>query len=439
MEDNLENDIAVEDIAKQAYMSVSNYYRMFFALIGCQVKEYLIKRRVSKAAYELKSGRNKVIDIAIKYSYSSPDAFTRTFKKITGFTPKAFAKGNNNYHFERINIMEKYFENNDQDSAEQYPDIKVISDLPDMRVAYYCYYGKNPEDGAFKVMKKWLQKNMSSLAKDNYRIFGYNAPDSDLNADEYGYEVCVTIPQDMVVEDELIKTKLLKGGTYAVVSIESNDDIGKSIITGWQRFGKWLEVSKYVYGEAQCLEEYLGFDKNMEHLDSVDLYMPVRLKSELEHTMDKLQDVVESISSFTVATYVAKGKGAEKNARKYLFKWAADNQLSLKDSRIFSSYNFEQIGKDDYSYKMFISIPDDMEINDDNITKERFPGGTYLRREVKYKVNGQSWYNFIKNIESNEEYTFGNQPFMEEYVISEPAINRDTLVIQHMPVNERIN
>lgn len=77
IEDNLESDIRVADMAKRAFMSESNYHRIFFAITGYQAKEYLIKRRISLASYELMNGDNKVIDIALKYSYRSVDAFSR--------------------------------------------------------------------------------------------------------------------------------------------------------------------------------------------------------------------------------------------------------------------------------------------------------------------------------------------------------------------------
>lgn len=436
MEDNLENEIKVEDIAKEAYMSVSSFHRIFFAITGYPVKEYLINRRISKAADDLKEEQMKVIDVAVKYAYNSVDAFSRIFKKITGCTPSKYAHGINLYRFERMNVMEKYFESSSKEMLEQYPDIKIISNLPQMKVAYYCYYGKNPEDGAFEVMREWVLNQNIDYKNGNYRIFGYNAPDTDASAEEYGYEVCVTIPDDMEVIDEKVRSKVIQGGQYAVISIDSKDNLGEEIMRGWQRFSKWLEGSKYIFGDAQWLEEHLGFGDNFEHLGGVDLYMPIEEKSKLEES----EAVEEKIEPFPVAAYTATGRGAEAKARNYLFTWAEEQNIDLtdKDVKVFAFYNFEQIGKPDFFYKLFIKIPEDMVITDDRIAKEIFPGGMYLRKQVKYKVNGPSWYNFIQNIEQSEAYCFGPQPFMEEYLIDKPVINRETDVIQHMPVMSKI-
>jgi AraC family transcriptional regulator len=115
---------------------------------------------------------------------------------------------------------------------------------------------------------------------ENYRIFGYNSPDPDSGQMEYGYEVCVTIPDHLKVADDKIKVKTLEGGLFAVTAInrEKDKDIGDSIILGWQRFTKWLEGSKYAYGGRQYLEEHLGFDEEDKHIGGVDLYMPIWYK-----------------------------------------------------------------------------------------------------------------------------------------------------------------
>ena len=70
LEHNLENDIKAEDAAKEAYMSVSNFYRLFFAITGYQVKEYLINRRISLAAEDIRINQMKVLDAAVKYAYT---------------------------------------------------------------------------------------------------------------------------------------------------------------------------------------------------------------------------------------------------------------------------------------------------------------------------------------------------------------------------------
>ncbi|MDM5360385.1 AraC family transcriptional regulator [Peribacillus sp. ACCC06369] len=87
IEDNLTNEIDFKEVARLAYCSEYHFKRMFSFLAGISLSEYIRRRRLTLAAFELKDNKIKVIDIAIKYGYSSPDSFTRAFQHLHGITP----------------------------------------------------------------------------------------------------------------------------------------------------------------------------------------------------------------------------------------------------------------------------------------------------------------------------------------------------------------
>lgn len=87
MEANLVSEVDFTKAAKEAYCSVFHFHRMFSILTGVSAVEYIRRRRLTVAAQELMCGDAKVIDIAFKYGYESPDAFTRAFQKIHGVSP----------------------------------------------------------------------------------------------------------------------------------------------------------------------------------------------------------------------------------------------------------------------------------------------------------------------------------------------------------------
>lgn len=89
IEANLDGELSVEEIASKAYLSAYHFQRVFAAMCGHTVGEYVRARRLSLAAIELKSGGAKVIDVAMKYGYSSPDGFARAFAKFHGVLPSA--------------------------------------------------------------------------------------------------------------------------------------------------------------------------------------------------------------------------------------------------------------------------------------------------------------------------------------------------------------
>ncbi|MFS0668028.1 AraC family transcriptional regulator [Peribacillus frigoritolerans] len=87
IEENLTNEIDFKEVARLAYCSEYHFKRMFSFLAGISLSEYIRRRRLTLAAFELKNSNIKVIDIAIKYRYSSPDSFARAFQHLHGITP----------------------------------------------------------------------------------------------------------------------------------------------------------------------------------------------------------------------------------------------------------------------------------------------------------------------------------------------------------------
>lgn len=278
MESRLEDTVDLQMAAREAYMSTSTFYRMFFALVGHPAKEYVRLRRTSLAAADLRNAQYSVMDLAAKYDFDSADSFSRAFRRITGFLPSDFRKSEGTFSFERMSVMDEYFETQDKALQEKYPEIKVLRKLEPMHVACFCYFGENPEDNAFSVMKKWIKGSGIRINGQRTRIFGYNNP-SPTSEDqrEYGYEVCVTLDADTHVDHPQIKTKTLEGGLYAVTSVKRGDDgeIGQEIMAAWNRFSRWLSDSRYTNGQHQWLEEHLGFDEDANHVGGVDLYMPI--------------------------------------------------------------------------------------------------------------------------------------------------------------------
>lgn len=89
IEENLDKELNIDDIAAKAYVSSFHFQRIFSVLCGFTVGEYIRCRRLTIAAQELASGEEKVIDIALKYGYDSPDSFARAFARFHGVPPSA--------------------------------------------------------------------------------------------------------------------------------------------------------------------------------------------------------------------------------------------------------------------------------------------------------------------------------------------------------------
>lgn len=89
IEDNLTEELNINDIARKAYVSAFHFQKIFSVLCGFTVGEYIRSRRLTCAAQELTAEDARVIDIAMKYGYDSPDSFTRAFTRFHGISPSA--------------------------------------------------------------------------------------------------------------------------------------------------------------------------------------------------------------------------------------------------------------------------------------------------------------------------------------------------------------
>ena len=105
IEANLTEEIDYEQVAAESFSSSYHFQRVFSILCGYTLGEYIRLRRLSLAGAELANGKDKVIDIALKYGYNSPDSFAKAFQKFHGITPsQARADGSTLKSFSRLSI-----------------------------------------------------------------------------------------------------------------------------------------------------------------------------------------------------------------------------------------------------------------------------------------------------------------------------------------------
>jgi len=87
IEENLTNEIEFKEVANLAFCSQYHFQRMFSFLAGVTLTEYIRRRRLTLAAFDIINSDIKIIDVAVKYGYGSADSFTRAFQNLHGVTP----------------------------------------------------------------------------------------------------------------------------------------------------------------------------------------------------------------------------------------------------------------------------------------------------------------------------------------------------------------
>ena len=93
IDNNLTESINTEDLANHLYCSKSTIEKLFKYINNMTIRDYIIRRRMSKAALEMALHPEKtVLEIGVQYGYGSDEAFTRAFYSIWQISPSEFRK-----------------------------------------------------------------------------------------------------------------------------------------------------------------------------------------------------------------------------------------------------------------------------------------------------------------------------------------------------------
>lgn len=87
VEENITEGINYDTLAKMLCCSSYEFGRIFSFMAGVSISEYIRRRRLSLAAFDVQDKNQKIIDIAMKYGYESPASFTRAFREMHGTSP----------------------------------------------------------------------------------------------------------------------------------------------------------------------------------------------------------------------------------------------------------------------------------------------------------------------------------------------------------------
>lgn len=284
METHLLEDINYEDVAKQVNLSSYNFHRIFSLMAGMTANEYIKSRRLSLAGQELQLTNAKVIDIAYKYGYDTPESFSKAFSRFHGVTPKqAKRKGTQLTLFNALLIKitlegGKVMDYRIEETGKKRFLAKVkafrnenINDGSNHEIPDFW------EDSKAKKLIKMLQ-NMRPEGKRD--LYGLCSPSIE-NEATFDYGIGILLDQDTVVPDEAVINKAgfqiweTKPLTYVVFQCFGDD--GSCIAKMWGKFFKeFLPQSGYEHLEDTDYEVYYEVAKKELFCE---LWIPVKEKS----------------------------------------------------------------------------------------------------------------------------------------------------------------
>lgn len=109
IEASLKEQIHIASLSSGAFFSPYHYQRLFRAIVGDSVMEYVKKRRLSQAAMELCKTARPILEIALDYGYESHEGFSRAFKAVHGVTPTECRKYGIYTLYERVTTRKEKF------------------------------------------------------------------------------------------------------------------------------------------------------------------------------------------------------------------------------------------------------------------------------------------------------------------------------------------
>lgn len=165
IESHIAEKIDVEDAARVACCSLSRFQRMFSFATDISVTEYIRCRRMSIAANELLKSDIKVIDIALKCGYESPEAFTRAFQAFHGIPPTSVRKLGIFTNYPRISFQITINGGNFGMGTRPLVRIEEFSNAKVVSFEVNCLA---PEDAAINLLKSWALQNISDYTARRY-------------------------------------------------------------------------------------------------------------------------------------------------------------------------------------------------------------------------------------------------------------------------------
>lgn len=236
--------ITLDEIIEYSGFSYFHFHRIFFAYVGENIKQYIKRIRLEKAAYELQYKNIAITQIALKAGFSTPSAFNKAFKDFFNTTPSKY---------KTIDLRKKEF--------NMIKPVEIIENMEPIEVYAIRHIGDYNKVGiAFEKLMKWAYtnkiKNKKNLMGNEAYAYGiaYDDPNvTDVN--KLRSDACITNTDDVPLEDGIFKQQI-SGGRYAVFL--HRGDYSKLKDTYNDIFSSYIKQNDIKLRDVPIFERYLN-------------------------------------------------------------------------------------------------------------------------------------------------------------------------------------
>ncbi|WP_413381960.1 AraC family transcriptional regulator [Alkalihalobacillus sp. 1P02AB] len=265
IEEHLDEDIDYQKVAQISCYSEHHFKRMFSFIAGVSLSEYVKRRRLTKAAFELREHNVKVIDVAVKYGYQSADSFSRAFQKMHGITPQKAKDGD--YFLKAFPKLT--FQINIRGAVEM--NYKIVEretfqviGYKEEKVASDNFYPK-----LWDTLKEDEYEKLEALAMSDFPGLLHIMKDTE---EDEGMTKSYLIGVASKLEKEHLATSQIPKQTWSVFSVE--DDTTEALLSTWERvYTEWFPASDYELADAP---EFVRSAPNAQ--GKQEIWIPVKKK-----------------------------------------------------------------------------------------------------------------------------------------------------------------
>ncbi|OOM76140.1 transposon Tn10 TetD protein [Clostridium puniceum] len=271
IEENLVGTIDNELIAQKACCSSYNFQRIFSFIADVSLSEYIRRRRLTQAGFDLQKTNSKVLDIALKYGYDSPSSFSRAFQNLNGLTPtEAKKKGSSLKSYPKISFKITI-------KGVEEMKYRIDEDVKEIRLAGVMRPITTLNGDNFKLIPQMWDDIYKDGTCEKIMKLGKNAHTEyfgvccNFRTDEFDYMIAVEsayeLPEGFV---ELIVPSL----TW--VKFECRGKLPEAQQSVWKRiYTEWFPTSGYEHADGPEIEWYSN--ENMDGDDYLsEIWIPIK-------------------------------------------------------------------------------------------------------------------------------------------------------------------
>lgn len=273
IENHLTEEIDYDKVAAEAACSSFYFQRIFSILCDIPLSEYIRNRRLTLAGNELNASNAKVLDVALKYGYESPESFARAFSKFHGITPSEAKKnGSKLKSFSRLSVKITM-------SGGSVMDYKIVEKEAFEIIEKVEAHSIENETNAKSIPDFWTRshndgtvKTLFENATDNTFIFGVCYGNNSDSAKTFNYSIGAICDENTIVPKGFRKNTI-PARTWAV--FECKGAMPKAIQDMWHKITtEFFPTSGYEPTYEMDIEAYTEGDMSSENYRS-EIWIPV--------------------------------------------------------------------------------------------------------------------------------------------------------------------